>query len=105
MEAAAETLAQAEGRITKWIVAALAALTAILGALASSRGRRLKETKAQLEASRRTGTRKKEELDGIAKLIEGIAGIDDEAHPERVPPPDSGDSDSRLDRLSRLHEH
>lgn len=91
--------------MTKWIVAALAALAALLGALASSRGRRLKETKAQLEASRRTGIRKEEELDGIASFMEEISEVDAEEKPGRVPPPDSGDSDSRLDRLSRLHEH
>lgn len=91
--------------MTKWIVAALAALAALLGALASSRGRRLKETKAELEASRRTAGRKEEELDGITELVEGIAEVDAEEPPQRVPPPDGGDPASRLDRLSRLHEH
>lgn len=88
-----------------WIVAGLVALAAVLWSLASSRGRRLKETKAELEASRRNGERKEEELDGIATLMEGIAEVEAERPPVEVPPPDSGDSDSRLDRLSRLHEH
>jgi hypothetical protein len=44
-------------------------------------------------------------LEKIDEVQQKITNITQEKPPEKIEPPESGDSAGRLDRLNRLHEH
>ena len=48
--------------------------------------------------------RKDKELETINEIQQKITAITQEAPPEKIEPPQSGDVAGRLDRLNRLHE-
>jgi len=79
----------------------------ILGLLGITRlqAHKNKDLKKDIQKTRDTVKQTEKELEKIDEVHQKITTITQEAVPEKIEPPESGDSASRLDRLNRLHEH
>ena len=82
-------------------------LLSILGLLLITRlqAHKNKDLKKDIQKTRDTVKQTEKELEKIDEVHQKITTITQEAVPEKIEPPESGDSASRLDRLNRLHEH
>lgn len=80
------------------------ALLALLGItrLQGSKNKDLRQKVKQAEDHVSQKTREMEKLDEVQKEIKAIEA---KGAPEKIKAPESGDVDSRLDRLNRLHKH
>ena len=78
----------------------------ILGLLGITKfqSHKTKDLKKDIQQERDTAIRKEKELENIHEVQQKITAIEQEQPPEKIEPPESGDSASRLDRLNRLHE-
>jgi hypothetical protein len=61
--------------------------------------------KKDIQQAQVTVKKREQELEKIDEVHQKITTITKEAVPEKIDPPESGDSAGRLDRLNRLHEH
>ncbi|MGE4465800.1 hypothetical protein [Sphaerochaeta sp.] len=78
----------------------------ILGLLGITRlqAHKTKDLKKDIQQAQVTVKKREQELEKIDEVQQKITTITKEAVPERIEPPESGDSAGRLDRLNRLHE-
>ncbi|MDD2302451.1 MAG: hypothetical protein PHG30_07825 [Eubacteriales bacterium] len=79
----------------------------ILGLLGITRlqAHKTKDLKKDIQQAQVTVKKREKELEKIDEVQQKITIITQEAAPEKIEPPESGDSAGRLDRLNRLHEH
>jgi len=79
----------------------------ILGLLGITRYQayKTKGLKKDIQQERETVKKREQELEKIDEVQQKITTITQEKPPEKIEPPESGDSAGRLDRLNRLHEH
>ena len=63
-----------------------------------------KDLKKDIQQERDTVKQKEKELEKIDEVHQKITTITQEKPPERIEPPQRGDTAGRLDRLNRLHE-
>ena len=56
------------------------------------------------EAEAKAGIREKQ-IEVVHEVRKDLKVIEQEKPPEKIEAPSSGDSDSRLDRLNKLHQH
>ena len=78
----------------------------ILGLLGITRlqASKTKGLKKEIQQERETVKEREQELEKIDEVQQKITTITQEKPPEKIEPPESGDSAGRLDRLNRLHE-
>jgi hypothetical protein len=78
----------------------------ILGLLGITRlqASKTKSLKQDVRKAENAAKRKEKELETINEIQQKITAIAQEAPPDKMEPPQSGDVDGRLDRLNRLHE-
>jgi hypothetical protein len=78
----------------------------ILGLLGITRfqAHKTKDMKKDIQQAQVTVKKREQELEKIDEVHQKITTITKEAVPEKIDPPESGDSAGRLDRLNRLHE-
>jgi hypothetical protein len=79
----------------------------ILGLLGITRlqAHKTKDLKKDIQQAQFTVKKREQELEKIDEVQQKITTIAKEKPPEKIEPPESGDSAGRLDRLNRLHEH
>ena len=79
----------------------------ILGLLGITRfqAHKTKDLKKDIQQAQFTVKKREQELEKIDEVQQKITTITQEKPPEKIEPPESGDSAGRLDRLNRLHEH
>ena len=79
----------------------------ILGLLGITRlqAHKTKDLKKDIQQAQFTVKKREQQLEKIDEVQQKITIITQEAAPEKIEPPESGDSAGRLDRLNRLHEH
>jgi hypothetical protein len=78
----------------------------ILGLLGITRlqAHKTKDLKKDIQQAQVTVKKREQELEKIDEVQQKLTTITQEKPPERIEPPESGDSAGRLDRLNRLHE-
>ena len=78
----------------------------ILGLLGITRfqAHKTKDMKKDIQQAQVTVKKREQELEKIDEVQQKITTITQEKPPEKIEPPESGDSAGRLDRLNRLHE-
>jgi hypothetical protein len=78
----------------------------ILGLLGITRlqAHKTKDLKKDIQQAQVTVKKREQELEKIDEVQQKITTITQEKPPEKIEPPESGDSAGRLDRLNRLHE-
>ncbi|MEA4866823.1 MAG: hypothetical protein VB088_15670 [Sphaerochaeta sp.] len=78
----------------------------ILGLLGITRlqAHKTKDLKKDIQKAQFTVKKREQELEKIDEVQQKITTITQEKPPEKIEPPESGDSAGRLDRLNRLHE-
>ena len=78
----------------------------ILGLLGITRlqAHKTKDLKKDIQKAQDTVKKREQELEKIDEVQQKITTITQEKPPEKIEPPESGDSAGRLDRLNRLHE-
>lgn len=78
----------------------------ILGLLGITRyqAHKAKDLKKDIQQERETVKKREQELEKIDEVQQKVTTIAKEKPPEKIEPPESGDTAGRLDRLSRLHE-
>jgi hypothetical protein len=78
----------------------------ILGLLGITRlqASKTKSLKQDVRKAEDAAKRKDKELETINEIQQKITAITEEKPPEKIEPPESGDTAGRLDRLNRLHE-
>ena len=78
----------------------------ILGLLGITRyqAHKNKDLKKDIQQERDTVKKREQQLEKIDEVQQKITTITQERPPEKIEPPESGDSAGRLDRLNRLHE-
>jgi hypothetical protein len=64
-----------------------------------------KDLKKDIQQAQDIVKKREQELEKIDEVQQKITNITQEKPPEKIEPPESGDSAGRLDRLNRLHEH
>lgn len=81
-------------------------LLIILGLAGITRfqAKKTKGLKKEVQKAQDTARLKIKEMDRLNEVQQEITAITEEKPPEKIEPPQSGDADSRLDRLNRLHE-
>ena len=81
-------------------------LLIILGLLGITRyqAHKAKDLKKDIQQERETVKKREQELEKIDEVHQKITAITQEAPPETIEPPQSGDVAGRLDRLNKLHE-
>jgi hypothetical protein len=79
----------------------------ILGLLGITRlqAHKTKDLKKDIQQAQDIVKKREQELEKIDEVQQKITNINQEKPPEKIEPPESGDSAGRLDRLNRLHEH
>jgi hypothetical protein len=79
----------------------------ILGLLGITRlqAHKTKDLKKDIQQAQDIVKKREQELEKIDEVQQKITNITQEKPPEKIEPPESGDSAGRLDRLNRLHEH
>jgi hypothetical protein len=79
----------------------------ILGLLGITRlqAHKTKDLKKDIQQAQFTVKKREQELEKIDEVQQKITTITQEKPPEKIEPPESGDTAGRLDRLNRLHEH
>ncbi|WP_422482409.1 hypothetical protein [Pleomorphochaeta sp. DL1XJH-081] len=79
----------------------------ILGLLGITRlqAHKTKDLKKDIQQAQDTVKKREQELEKIDEVQQKVTTIAKEKPPEKIEPPESGDSAGRLDRLNRLHEH
>ena len=78
----------------------------ILGLLGITRlqAHKTKDLKKDIQQAQVTLKKREKELEKIDEVQQKITTIPQEKPPEKIEPPENGDSAGRLDRLNRLHE-
>ncbi|NBK26380.1 MAG: hypothetical protein EOM68_30770 [Spirochaetia bacterium] len=78
----------------------------ILGLLGITRfqAHKTKDLKKDIQKAQDTVKKREQQLEKIDEVQQKITTITQEKPPEKIEPPESGDSAGRLDRLNRLHE-
>jgi Tfp pilus assembly protein PilE len=78
----------------------------ILGLLGITRlqAHKTKDLKKDIQQAQVTVKKREQQLEKIHEVQKKITTITQEKPPEKIEPPESGDSAGRLDRLGRLHE-
>jgi len=78
----------------------------ILGLLGITRyqAHKTKGLKKDIQQERETVKKREQQLEKIDEVQQKLTTITQEKPPEKIEPPESGDSAGRLDRLNRLHE-
>ena len=78
----------------------------ILGLLGITRlqAHKTKDLKKDIQKAQDTVKKREQELEKIDEVQQKLTTITKEAVPEKIEPPESGDSIGRLERLNRLHE-
>ena len=78
----------------------------ILGLLGITRlqAHKTKDLKKDIQQAQDIVKKREQELEKIDEVQQKITTITQEKPPEKIEPPESGDSAGRLDRLNRLHE-
>ena len=78
----------------------------ILGLLGITRlqAHKTKDLKKDIQQAQDIVKKREQELEKIDEVQQKITTIAKEKPPEKIEPPESGDSAGRLDRLNRLHE-
>ncbi|MEA4866697.1 MAG: hypothetical protein VB088_15025 [Sphaerochaeta sp.] len=78
----------------------------ILGLLGITRlqAHKTKDLKKDIQQAQVTVKKREKELEKIDEVQQKITTITQEKPPEKIGPPESGDSAGRVDRLNRLHE-
>jgi hypothetical protein len=78
----------------------------ILGLLGITRlqAHKTKDLKKDIQQAQVTVKKREQQLEKIDEVQQKITTITQEKPPEKIEPPESGDSAGRLDRLNRLHE-
>jgi len=78
----------------------------ILGLLGITRlqAHKTKDLKKDIQQAQDTVKKREQQLEKIDEVHQKITTIAKEKPPEKIEPPESGDSAGRLDRLNRLHE-
>jgi hypothetical protein len=78
----------------------------ILGLLGITRlqAHKTKDLKKDIQQAQDIVKKREQELEKIDEVQQKITTIVKEKPPEKIEPPESGDSAGRLDRLNRLHE-
>ena len=78
----------------------------ILGLLGITRlqAHKTKDLKKDIQQAQDMVKKREQELEKIDEVQQKITTITQEKPPEKIEPPESGDSAGRLDRLNRLHE-
>ena len=82
-------------------------IVAVLGLLGFGiyKTRKLDEQKAKTREAEAKAEIAKKQMEVVHEVSKELKVIDEEKPPERVETPTAGDSDSRLDRLNRLHNN
>jgi hypothetical protein len=78
----------------------------ILGLLGITRlqASKTKDLKKDIQRERETVKKRAQQLEKINEVQQKITTITQEKPPEKIEPPQRGDTAGRLDRLNRLHE-
>jgi hypothetical protein len=78
----------------------------ILGLLGITRyqAHKTKDLKKDIQRERETVKKRAQQLEKINEVQQKITTITQEKPPEKIEPPQRGDTAGRLDRLNRLHE-
>jgi predicted negative regulator of RcsB-dependent stress response len=78
----------------------------ILGLLGITRfqAHKTKDMKKDIQQAQVTVKKREQELEKIDEVQQKITTITQKKPPEKIEPPESGDTAGRLDRLNRLHE-
>jgi len=78
----------------------------ILGLLGITRfqAHKTKDLKKDIQQAQDTVKKREQQLEKIDEVQQKLTTIAQEKPPEKIEPPESGDSAGRLDRLNRLHE-
>jgi len=78
----------------------------ILGLLGITRlqAHKTKDLKKDIQKAQDTVKKREQQLEKIDEVQQKLTTITQEKPPEKIEPPESGDSAGRLDRLNRLHE-
>ena len=94
--------------MTEWLLGILAAIGAVLAALlrgALKRNETLKEEKKDAEDQLYLVRSQMETVRQCREDLGLIEKASEEDKPVKKDPPEHGDTDTRLERLNRLHEH
>jgi hypothetical protein len=78
----------------------------ILGLLGITRlqAHKTKDLKKDIQQAQDMVKKREQQLEKIDEVQQKLTTITQEKPPEKIEPPESGDSAGRLDRLNRLHE-
>lgn len=82
-------------------------IVAVLGLLGFGvyKSRKLDEQKAKTQEAEAKAEIAKKQMEVVHEVRKELKIIEEEKPPERIEAPGVGDSDSRLDRLNRLHNN
>jgi hypothetical protein len=78
-------------------------ILALLG-ITRLQAHKTKDLKKDIQQERDTVKKREQQLEKIDEVQQKITTIKQEVPPEKIEPPESGDSAGRLDRLNRLHK-
>ena len=84
-----------------------ALILAILGLLGFGifKSHKLDQQKEKTREAEAKAEIREKQMEVVHEVRKDLKVIEEEKPPEKVEAPDSGDSDSRLDRLNQLHQH
>lgn len=82
-------------------------VVAVLGLLGFGiyKSQKLDEQKAKTQEAEAKAKKREKQMEVVHEVRKELKVIEEEKPPEKVEPPASGDSSSRLDRLNKLHNN
>ena len=86
------------------VISLIIAVLALLG-FGAYKSHRLSEQKQKTREAEDKAEIRKKQMETVYEVRKELKLIEEENEPEKTEPPAGGDSDSRLDRLSKLHKH
>lgn len=86
------------------VISLIIAVLVLLGFGAYKSKKLFKQKQKTKEAEEKAEIRKKQ-METVYEVRKELNLIEEEKEPEKTEPPVCGDTDSRLDRLSKLHKH
>jgi len=86
------------------VISLIIAVLALLG-FGAYKSKKLSEQKQKTREAEDKAEIRKKQMETVYEVRKELNLIEEEKEPEKTEPPAGGDSDSRLDRLSKLHKH
>ena len=90
--------------MSDFVIGLLVVILGLLG-FGSYKAKKLEDQKIKTQKAEAKAEIAKKQMEVINEVRKELKVIEEEKPPEKVEPPSSGDSTSRLDRLNKLHNN